>query len=234
MPESAEHQFLKSELDRILKDFSGTGLLGVFEADRQKFDYSCRLERDFSRPLVSQICWENVLGIHKDLEQLLIGSNAPVKLYILPDKQKARLRLDEALARYRDNPGTRPLLKGLRYLALPSDFDADNDAARAWIAGELKRRICSDLLFGAIFGRLRAEDVTEFAQYMGPEGLKFALLNGISQWPLASILDVKISLGISSSKNSIREALVMLRATGLLYQKAYARSWHPTVKGRFL
>jgi hypothetical protein len=35
---SAEHQFLAEQIDVALKAFSTTGLLGVLEAERQKFD----------------------------------------------------------------------------------------------------------------------------------------------------------------------------------------------------
>lgn len=233
MVESPEHKFLKEELDRSLAAFADTGLFGVTEADRRKFDYACRFERDFSRPMVAQVCWSNVSGIHKDLEMLLVGDKSPVKLYLLPDTQKARLRLDEAIGRYRDNAETRGLLKGFRFLAMPADFDADNEVARMWMGEELKRRMCADLLFGVVFGRLNASDVKVFAAHGGPLGLKFALLDCVSREPISSFSEIHAALGIKSN-SSIREALVMLTATGLLGQKPRALPWYPTLKGRFL
>jgi len=88
---SAEHEFLAAQIDTSLKEFSTTGLLGVTEAARRKFDYACRLHRDFSQALVSQVCWGNVGGVSKDVRLLLHDSDAPIKLYLIPDSQPARL-----------------------------------------------------------------------------------------------------------------------------------------------
>jgi hypothetical protein len=140
---SAEHQFLTGQIDSTLKEFSTTGLLGVTEAARCKFDYVCRLRRDFSQPLVSQVCWGNVGGVGKDIRLLLHDSDAPIKLYLIPDSQPARLALDEVIASYRNRSETRPLLRDFRYLPVPTGFNADKEEARRWMAEELKRRMCS-------------------------------------------------------------------------------------------
>jgi hypothetical protein len=230
---SAEHQFLAEQIDVALKAFSTTGLLGVTEAERRKFDYACRLRRDFLQPLVSQVCWGNVGGISKDLQLLLLGSDAPIKLYLVSDSQPARLKLDEALRSYHDRPETRALLRGFRYLPVPTGFDADNEAARTWMGAELKRLMCSDLLFGVMFGHLSKSDVHTFAEHGGPIGLKYAMLHHVSSVPTLSVGDIGSVLG-TKSKSSMREGLIMLTATGLLYQKPRAQPWFPTVKGRFL
>ena len=230
MGESPEHKFLAKKVDSALTAFAATGLLGVIEADRRKFDYACRLERDFSRGLVSQVCWGNVLGINKDIELLLLDTDAPIKLYLLPDTQKARLRLDETIGRYEQNPATRFLLKGFRFFAIPTGFDADDDVARDWMSRYLRERMCADLLFGIVFGRLTTGDVIAFASHSGPFGLKFALLDRITRQPIASMREIYGCLQYRS-KSSIREALVMLTSTGLLFNTP---AWHPTIKGRFL
>src|SRR4051812_4118807 len=113
---SAEHEFLAAQIDSALTAFSSTGLLGVTEAERRKFDYACRLRRDFSQQLVSQVCWGNVRGVGKDVRLLLHDSDAPIKLYLIPDSQPARLALDEVIASYQNRSETRPLLRGFRYL----------------------------------------------------------------------------------------------------------------------
>jgi hypothetical protein len=205
----------------------------VTEAARRKFDYACRLWRDFSQPLVSQVCWGNVGGVSKDVRLLLHDSDAPIKLYLIPDSQPARLALDEAIASYRDRSETRPLLRGFRYLPVPTGFDADKEEARLWMAEELKRRMCSDLLFGAVFGQLTASDVRYFAAHGGPFGLKFAMLHHVTTVPTIAVDNIGRALG-TKSKSSMREGLVMLTATGLLHQKPRAQPWFPTVKGRFL
>ena len=230
---SAEHQFLAEQIDVALKAFSTTGLLGVLEAERRKFDYACRLRRDFEQPLVSQVCWGNVGGISKDLQLLLLDSNAPIKLYLVPDSQPARLKLDEALRGYHERVETRSLLRGFRYLPVPTGFDADKESARIWMGAELKRLMCSDLLFGVMFGQLSKSDVHTFVGHGGPFGLKFAMLYHVSNVPTLSVGDIGSALG-TKSKSSMREALVMLTATGLLYQRLREQPWFPTVKGRFL
>jgi hypothetical protein len=230
---SAEHEFLAGQIDSALKEFSATGLLGVTEAARRKFDYACRLRRDFSQSLVSQVCWSNVGGVSKDVRLLLHDSDAPIKLYLIPDSQPARLALDEVIASYRNRSETRPLLRGFRYLPIPTGFDADKEEARLWMAEELKRRMCSDLLFGVVFGQLTASDVRYFAAHGGPFGLKFAMLHHVTTTPTVAVDQIGRALG-TKSKSSMREGLVMLTATGLLHQKPRAQPWFPTVKGRFL
>jgi hypothetical protein len=45
---SAEHQFLVAELNNVLRRYARTGLLGISEAERKKFDYACILLGDVS------------------------------------------------------------------------------------------------------------------------------------------------------------------------------------------
>jgi hypothetical protein len=153
--------------------------------------------------------------------------------YIVPDDQKYLLRLDEAIGRYHSRSETRGLLAGFRPLVLPTGFNADLEVSRLRMAEDLRTRMCADLLFGAVFGRLSHSDVRSFAAHGGVIGLKYALLDCITRHPIASTGQITAALGIPSS-STIREALVMLTATGLLFQKPRAMPWSPTVKGRFL
>lgn len=93
--------------------------------------------------------------------------------------------------------------------------------------------MCSDLLFGVVFGQLTASDVRYFAAHGGPFGLKFAMLQHVTTTPTVSTDEIGRALW-TRSKSSMREGFVMLTATGLLHQKPKAQPWFPTVKGRFL
>lgn len=231
MPESVEHAFLKCSLDETLEAFAGTGLLGVSEADRGRYDYACRIERDFDRRLDAEVCWGNSAGLSKDLHHLLTASEAPIRLLLLKGTVDAERRLDELISDYKRRDPKR--LAGFRVLALPSNFDADDDNQREWMAHNLKRRICSDLLFGVAFGRLSTRDVRAFVNHGGPFGLKCAILALCARSPIDSMRELLDRLG-KTSKGPVREALIMLVSCGLLYQAPRAQPWFPTLKGRFL
>lgn len=75
MAESLEHEFLKNHFNLILQRFSNLKLYGFTETERKRFDLSCLLERDWTRPLVGQVLWRHSSGIDKDLRTLLCYSN---------------------------------------------------------------------------------------------------------------------------------------------------------------
>ena len=62
---SPEHQFLSENIDSIIQEFSRTSMLGILEAERKTYDYSCIIQRDLNRPLVSQVLWQNHEGIKR-------------------------------------------------------------------------------------------------------------------------------------------------------------------------
>jgi hypothetical protein len=231
MAESPEHVFLKKGLEEALNEFSATGLLGITEADRGKFDFACRLERDFKRALDAEICWGNAAGLPKDIHHLVVGSEAPIRLLIMRGSVDSHRQLDEILGDHRRrNPSS---LTGFRYLALPDGFDADDEAQREWMGTALKRRLCSDLLFGVMFGHLRHHELRSFINHGGPFGLKCAVLELCSRSPISSMSELMDRLG-KVSKGPVRECVIMLTATGLLHQMPHSQPCFPTLKGRFL
>src|SRR5438128_1856401 len=94
---SPEHEFISSQLDEELIRFAATGLLGVQEADRRRFDYACRVDRDCRRTLAAQVLWRHDEGLDKDLRTLLHDSEARLKVYLFRDSTRARCRIDEIL-----------------------------------------------------------------------------------------------------------------------------------------
>jgi hypothetical protein len=89
--------FLKDVVVDVLRDFSKLELYGLVEADRKRFDFSCGIERDWTRPLVRQVLWKNERGIDKDLRLLLSDETSEVKVYVVRDNAANRLALDEVL-----------------------------------------------------------------------------------------------------------------------------------------
>jgi hypothetical protein len=98
---TSEHQYLAENVDKILNEFSQTSLFGILEADRKLFDYSCIIQRDFSRPLGSQVLWKNPEEIEKDLRSLIFESNAKLKLYVFKDSLTARAKINEITQSYK-------------------------------------------------------------------------------------------------------------------------------------
>src|ERR1700722_16946384 len=180
MADSPEHQFIARSFDNVLSSFSETKLLGLKEAERRKFDYGCMLLRDFSRPLVSQVLWNHLEGVDKDIRTLLFDGEAALKVYFVRDTVKARAKIDEILQSYRANQSTVKLLRGLRIIALPDGFDADSEAHQTWMKRHIHRSISTDLLFAVVFGKVNGFDVRTFSNHGGPFGLKFAALHEIT------------------------------------------------------
>lgn len=232
MAESAEHQFISQSLDRALRVYSNTRLLGLREAERRKFDYGCLLLRDTTRPLVSQVLWSHEEGLEKDLRTLLFDGEAAIKVYFVRDRIKNRAKIDEALQSYRQNPATASLLRGLRIVPVPDGFDADVEAQRTWMHEHILRSVSSDLLFAVVFGKLTAQDVRVFAQHGGPLGLKIAALYAITTVGFEHGPTFERYLGIRGSP--LREVVAMLTGVGLVLAPAFSVQRVPTIKGRFL
>src|SRR5579871_4404622 len=133
-----EHQCLAENIDTVLQEISETSLLGILEADRKQFDYGCIIQRDFSRPLISQVLWKNPEGIEKDLRSLIFESTAKIKLYIFKDSVKTRGKINEITQSYKKQPQLAKHLSGLRFFPIPPDFDADKEENRKWIYTHLQ------------------------------------------------------------------------------------------------
>jgi hypothetical protein len=229
----AEHQFISSALDSVLARVSNVRLYGITEADRRTFDYACVLQRDLSRPLVSQVLWTNTGGIDKDLRTLLHDQAALLKIYFIRDSTAHRIKVEAVLSSYREHPTTQRLLRGLRIVFVPGDFDADKAEQREWMERYIEDIATRDLLFGIVFGRLTAFDFETFSNHGGPIGLKYAILHEVTEHGLIHTPTFKERLGYRTD-SPIREALTMLSATGLIRQLPSSVLRVPTIKGRLL
>jgi hypothetical protein len=228
-----EHQFISTSIDVIINKYSKASLFGVNESQRRTFDYSCILLRDFSRPLVSQVMWGHAKGVEKDLRTLLHDKEALIKLYIVKDNIRNRARLEEILTSYKTNEGLRKLLVGLRLVFVPSDFDADREEDQVWLYNYLQERFSNDILFAIIFGQLTGFDFHVFADHGGPIGLKYVVLDEIVKNSLQHMPTFRERIGYKSN-SSLREALTMLSALGLIKRPLGTNLHFPTIKGRLL
>ena len=233
MAESEEHKFISSKFDEVLNSFSETKLIGVIESDRKRLDYSCIIERDCSRPLVSQVLWRHTEGIDKDLRILLHEREAIIKTYFVRDSVKHRLKIDEILLDYRSKVDTRKMLSGLRIFFLPPEFDADKSEDRLFMEKYISQQICNDLLFGVTFANLSSFEIGIFSGHGGPFGLKYAILDEITKNGLTHTPTFKERLGYKTT-GTIREATTMLAATGLVKRFDNTVMLFPTIKGRML
>lgn len=230
---SAEHQFLVAVLHHALQRYARTGLFGISEGERKKFDYACLLLRDVSRPLIAQALWAHPEGVDKDLRTLLHDSEAVLKVYFVRDTTRHRIRIDEVLQSYRTDPALRARLNGLRLVPVPGDFDADSEREQQWMSSYLDDKIAKDLLFGIVFGQLSARDFVVFAEHGGPVGLKYAILDEISAHGLNHMPTFKKRLNYDTN-GPIREALAMLVAGGFVRRVVRSMVCIPTIKGRLM
>jgi hypothetical protein len=232
MADSPEHKFISASLDRALKKYSETRLLGLKEAKRRTFDYGCIILRDASRPLVSQVLWSHEEGIEKDLRTLLFDGGASLKIYFVRDRIRSRAKIDEVLEAYRGNLETRSLLRGLRIIPVPEDFDAGSELDRDWLERYILDRASSDLLFGVVFGKLSASDVQIFSRHGGPFGLKMAALHVIASSGLNHGPTFQAEIGYKGPP--LREVITMLTGIGFITAPDPSIIRVPTIKGRFL
>jgi hypothetical protein len=230
---TAEHSYLAQQIDVALRSASEVALMGVVESDRRRFDYSVTCLRDLSRPLVAQVLWTHVDGVEKDLRTLLHEPDARIKLYVVRDGLRVRQRIDEVVTSYRRMPDLLPLLRGLRILFVPPDFDADRLGDQAWMATFLRNTISRDVLFNIVFGNLDAQTFAVFSDHGGPLGLKYAVLDEITRNGLDHTPTFTARLGYRTS-GPIREAIAMLNASGLIRRLEGSVCCLPTAKGRAL
>ena len=126
MAESPEHDFLKTHFSRVLQDFSALKLYGFTETDRKRFDFSCLLDRDWSRPLAGQVLWRHTEGIEKDVRTLLTDTQSEIKVYLASDTVRHHATFEETISDFRRSGRFRDLFR-FRPIWVPSDFDADKD-----------------------------------------------------------------------------------------------------------
>jgi hypothetical protein len=213
MAESAEHQFLKSEATRVLAEFSKLRLYGYTETDRKKFDFSCLLERDWTRPLVGQVLWKHAAGIDKDLRTLLFDSESEIRLYIARDEVEHHQLFEEAIGDFRRSAHGKDLFR-LKTIWVPPDFDADREAHQAVIRAMVRERIVEDILINVVFGNLSEEHLRLFLSASGVPGLNLAILSVIAREGFLNIAALSKRLAISAGP--IREKLPLLNGAGFI------------------
>ena len=125
------------------------------------------------------------------------------------------------------------MLRGLRVIFIPSDFDADKQLDIAWMSNYLESVILRDIVFNVVFGRLAEHEVRTFADHGGLVGLKYAILHEVTEHGLSHMPTFKDRLGYKTD-SPIREALTMLAATGLIRRLERTNICIPTVRGRLL
>jgi hypothetical protein len=186
----------------------------------------------FTRPLISQVLWSHHEGIEKDIRSLVFDGSASLKLYFIRDTIKNRARIDEIIKSYREQSSTSSLLRGLRLIPVPEDFDADSERHQNWMTEFIRNCVSSDLLFAVVFGKLTASDLATFSDHGGPLGLKFATLHEITSHGLDHGPSFEKSVG--SKGSPLREAITMLGGAGLIGRVSRANIRVPALKGRFL
>ncbi|HEY1525154.1 MAG TPA: hypothetical protein VGH51_02855 [Candidatus Angelobacter sp.] len=233
MPASAEHEFISSCLGDTLQRFSATALFGVKESQRRMFDYSCLLSRDLTRPLVSQVLWSHSSGIEKDLRTLLFDSESLLKVYLVKDEIKNYAKIEEVISSVKSNAQLRAALGGLRIIRVPSDFDADLEQHRGWMKSYIARQVSQDILFNIVFGNLSRRDLEVFAHHGSVIGLRYAILDELSQNPLDHTPTFKAKIGYKTD-STIERALTMLNALNFVKRFPMTKVCFIALKGRLL
>ena len=229
MAEQAEHEFLKQHTTKVLGDFSKLRIYGFTETDRKKFDFSCRLERDWSRPLVGQVLWKHTRGIEKDIRTLLTEPDSDIQVYIARDLVQCRQQFEEILGEFR-NSGKFPDIFKLKTIWLPPDFDADKDSQRLMVGDILKEAIVNDILFNVVFGNITARDVYHFisAPYTLDTILK--VLYAIATEGILNLSNLQETIGIGRAK--LKVLLTRLDGCGFIVSRPHLFFYNLSSKGR--
>ncbi|PCD05707.1 hypothetical protein CMV16_22000 [Peribacillus simplex] len=229
MAESPEHIFLSDYFLEVMYEFSELRLYGFKEADRKKYDFACILEKDWQRPLIGQTLWKHTEGIDKDIRIMLGEKQANIWSYIARDTTKNRALLHEVVEDYK-NMGMENDLYRLKVFWVPHDFDADNLESQSIIKTILKESVVTDILFNIVFGTLSANDIRYFLNDTGLIGLNFAVLhevatNGFINYP-------QLSKRFEVSAGPLRERIIRLTGSGLLWQLGTGSMYYVSLKGR--
>lgn len=230
MPESPEHEFLKTCFNEILREFSSLRLYGFTETDRKRFDFSCLLERDWTRPVAGQVLWRNAGGIDKDIRTLLTDAESEIKVYLAADTVNHQSAFEETISDFRRSGKFGDLFR-LKPIWIPSDFDADEDRQRSLVSEIVKSRIVEDILFNVVFGRIAGESIKLFLSASGIPGLNLVILHNIATQGFVNIATLAKRLAVSAGP--IREKLPLLVGAGFIASPAPgALMFSETSKGR--
>lgn len=229
MAVSPEHLFLSQQFLKILEDFSNTGLYGYTESDRKRFDFTCVLKRDWSRPLIGQTLWKHSEGIDKDIRTMILDKESEIQIHVARDTIKNRATFSEIIQDYKSTVYRDNLFK-LRTFWVPQDFDADNIQSQNVVKDILKNSIVDDILMNIIFGTLNTQDIRYFLNDTGYKGLTFAVLYEIAVNGFTNYTDLSKKIGISS--NPLRERIIRLTGSGFLWNPRNVSMYYVSSKGR--
>lgn len=229
MAESPEHEFLKTRALEVLQDFSRLKLYGFSETDRKRFDFSCVLERDWSRPLAGQVLWRHSDGIDKDVRTLLTDGDSEIKVYVAGDSIAHRRLFEEVVTDYRTSGRFHDLFR-LKAIWVPQDFDADREQHRRMVSQIITAQIVEDILFNVILNRISADDLALFLTASGIPGLNLAILHLIATEGFVNISTLAQRLDVSPGP--IREKLPLLAGCGFISSPLGVAWWEDTSKGR--
>lgn len=228
MPESAQHLFLKDLVVDVLRDFSKLELYGLAEVDRKRFDFSCGIERDWTRPLVGQVLWKHERGIDKDLRMLLSDETSEVKVYVVRDNAANRLALDEVLQDFRRTPLGRDLFR-LRVLWTTEGFDADDARHRQLVRSQVERQVVDDILLNVVFANLSARDLRIFLSPSGRIGLNLALLAHVAEHTTDGLKGPALTLDVD--RGAISRTLLVLQAAEFIEALPHSLVTQLTLRG---
>jgi DNA-binding Lrp family transcriptional regulator len=229
MAESPEHAFLKRVTTEVFRQFASLRLYGFTEVERRKFDLSCVIERDWSRPLVGQVLWHHVEGVEKDLRTLLTDADSEIKLYVAQDHIRTRQLLSDVTTDFRRS-AIGPDLFRLKVIWVPAAFDADRSRDCDTVTETVRAQIVDDVLLNVVFGNLAEENVRLFLTSSGMPGVNLALLHLIRSETQLNISDMAKRLDISAGP--VREKLGILHGAGLVTTPRGEINYTATSRGR--
>jgi hypothetical protein len=228
MAESAQHIFLKGVVVDVLRDFSKLELYGLTEVDRKRFDFSCGVERDWTRPLVGQVLWKHERGIDKDLRLLLSDDTSEVKVYVVRDNMANRIALEEVLQDFRRTPLGLDLFR-LRILWTTEGFNPDDARHRQLVRSQLERQVVDDILLNVVFANLSERDLRIFLSPSGRIGLPLALLAHVAEHTTDGLKGPALALGVD--RGAISRTLLVLQAAEFIEALPHALVNQLTLRG---
>lgn len=230
MAESPEHKFLSEETLRFFERSSETRLFSLLESERKRFDFTCTLERDWTRPIVGQVLWRHVEGVDKDLRTLLADPEAEVCLYVAADTTKARTLWGECVRDFfRLQPASS--MSRLRTVWVPADLDINSDEDRSVVQRLLADALARDVVLNVVLGRLSAESIRQFAASTGSIGMDLAVLHAIACEGFRNL--PRLSERVGRSPSALRERLTRLTGCGFLTMPSPGASFYYTsLRGR--
>lgn len=230
MAESPEHKFLSEETLRFFERSSQTRLFSLLESERKRFDFTCTLERDWTRPIVGQVLWRHVEGVDKDLRTLLADPEAEVCLYIAADTTKARTLWGQCVRDFfRLQPASS--MSRLRTVWVPPDLDLDSEEDRGAIQRLLADSLAEDVLLNVVLGQLSADSISQFSASTGSIGMDLAVLHAIATAGFVNLQ--RLSDRVGRSPAALRERLTRLTGCGFLTMPSAKASFYFTsLRGR--